>query len=127
MSASRAARGCLAILFLSIVLAGRSAALGYVWNLGNPSALVAYQAGGGVITIASADLLTCQKSELVPDSTPFVYDYKTASPGGVFCMVKYATQIAVYYSPGSPSTVEVNTKAGPVTLAVQPAPTATPL
>jgi hypothetical protein len=99
--------------------ASPSGAFTYSWKPANPSALVAYQVGKGVITIASANLLTCQKSVLNAEATPFVYDYKVGSPsGGVLCLAQSAAQIAAYYKPGSPSTVTVNTKSGAVTVTV---------
>lgn len=120
----------IALLLLSALLFGLlnaapSAAYSYVWNLADPSALVAYQVGTGVITVASTNLLTCQSSQLMAETKPFVYDYKVASPGkGMLCMSKYAAQIASYYQAGSVSTVKVHTKSGVMNVPVQAAPPA---
>ena len=96
------------------------------WNLANPSTVVAYQVGSGVITIASTNLLTCQKSALLL-TAKYVYDYKVESPGkGILCMAQSSAQIAAYYQPGSPTTIKVNTKDGTVTITVTAAPPAQP-
>ena len=113
-------------LLASLLAASPSAAFTISWNLGNPSTLVAYQVGNGVITIASANLLTCDQIQLIPSGKAFAYSYKIGSPKGAFCLVKYYAPIAAYYQVGSPSTVTVTTKAGVVTLNVRPAPPTQP-
>lgn len=113
-------------LLLCSAMASPSAAVTISWNLGNPSTLVAYQVGNGVITIASANLLTCDQTRLIPGGKAFTYSYKIGTPKGAFCLVKYGAPVAAYYQVGSPSTVTVTTKAGVVTLNVQPAPPSQP-
>jgi hypothetical protein len=118
-------------LLVCVFMASPSAAITYTWNLGNPSKIVAYQVGNGVITIATAVVL-CKPTELVLDTKPFVYDFKIGTAKGVYCAwgalspPPYAAPIAAYYQVGSPATVTVNTKAGAVTVPVLPAPPAPP-
>jgi hypothetical protein len=94
-----------------------------VWNLANPSQLAAYQVGNGVITIASLNVLTCERLGLFKEAHAFVYDFKVASPGkGILCLANYAGQFTAFYETGSPSTVTVNTKSGTKTVNVQAPP-----
>jgi hypothetical protein len=115
-------------LLASVLAASPSGAFTYTYKLANPSQVVAYQIGGGVITIASASLLTCQTAELTPvKSKPFVYEYKVGDPGpGMLCMNKNWAPISSYYQTGSPSTVKVHTSTGTMTVNVQPAPPTPP-
>jgi len=109
-----------------MLAASPSAALTYTWKLATPATVVAYQVDKGVITIASASLVGCDMTELVPEATPFVYDFKVGWPKGVLCMAKQGAPIAAYYQAGSPSTVTVNTNGGPITVTVRPPPPAQP-
>lgn len=117
-----------AFVLIALVIAvgvstSQSSGGGLTWKSGDPSAIVAYQVGGGVITIASQNLLTCQKNELVAESTPFNYQYKVGSPGtGFLCMTSYAAQIAVAFRYGTATTVTVSTKSATKTVAVQTPP-----
>ncbi|HME81904.1 MAG TPA: hypothetical protein VKF82_07485 [Candidatus Eremiobacteraceae bacterium] len=117
----------IAILLLGGLLvtldASPSGAWTYTWKLANPSSIVAYQVGKGVITIASAS--ACPPSELVPESTPFAYDFKLGSAKGLFCLAGTGT-IAAYYEAGSPSTVTVKTTSGTRTVPVAPVPPTNP-
>lgn len=108
-------------LLISLV-ASPSAAVNLTWNLANPSQVAAYQVGKGVITVASAPQYACGNTELVPEATPFVYDYKVGTWKGVLCSASYVAPIAAYYQVGSPTTVTLNTKAGAVTVRVRLAP-----
>jgi hypothetical protein len=110
-------------LLASVLAASPAAAITYTWSLGNPSKIVAYKVGGGVITIVSA-VVVCQATEILPHAKPFVYDFEVGTPKGILCAAGNAASIAAYYQAGSPSTVTVNTKAGAVTITVQPAPPA---
>lgn len=103
--------------------ASPSAAFTYTWKLAAPSSIAAYQVGKGVITVASAN--ACPPSELVPESTPFAYDFKLGSAKGLFCLAGTGT-IAAYYHAGSPTTVTVKTTSGTRTVPVQPVPPANP-
>ena len=113
-------------LLASVLAASPATAITYTWALGKPSEIVAYQVGGGVITIATAVVL-CQPTKLVLDNTkPFVYDFKIGTTKGVLCAASYSAPIASYYQTGSPSTVKVHTSAGIRTINVQPAPPTQP-
>jgi len=113
-------------LLASVLAASPSGAFTYTYKLANPSQVVAYQIGSGVITIATA-VVVCQPTELVLDKKPFVYDFKIGTAIGVLCgLGPHTATIAAYYQAGSPSTVTVNTKAGAVTVTVQPAPPVSP-
>jgi hypothetical protein len=129
----RIALSVLGGLFASVLAASPSAAaITYTWSLGKPTQIVAYQVGNGVITLATAVVL-CQPAKLVLDTTkPFVYDFKVGTAKGVYCAwpalspPPYTAPIAAYYQVGSPSSVTVHTKAGVVTVHVQPAPPTNP-
>ncbi|MBV8172137.1 MAG: hypothetical protein JO219_09415 [Candidatus Eremiobacteraeota bacterium] len=106
-------------LLCSVLLTGPSAAgSGLTWKLANPSTIVAYQVGKGVITVASVSIVSCDQVTLQATSTPFVYNFEVGTPKGVLCDVANAAPIAAYYQAGSPSKVTVNTKAGPKTIDV---------
>jgi hypothetical protein len=109
-------------LLASMLAASPATAFTYTWALGKPSEIVAYQVGGGVITIATA-VVSCKRTQLVLGKKPFVYDFEIGTPSGVLCAVGASgAPIAAYYQAGSPSTVTVHTKSGVVTVPVQPAP-----
>lgn len=113
-------------LLLSSVMASPSAAFTYTFALANPSQIVAYQVGGGVITVASAPVNACGPTKLVPHTKAFRYDYEVGSTKGVFCLSGYLAPMAAYYQTGSPATVTVNTKAGAVSVKVLPPPPISP-
>jgi hypothetical protein len=96
------------------------------WNLANPSQIVAYRVGKGVITVASAPQYTCGGTELVLDAKQFVYDYKVGTAKGMLCLASYVAPMAAYYQIGSPASVTVNTKKGAVTVPVVPPPPTSP-
>jgi hypothetical protein len=115
-------------LLASVLAASPATAITYTWSLGKPSEIVAYQVGGGVITVATA-VVACKQTALVLDNTkPFVYDFNIGTPKGIFCgwgltgPSAYRAPIASYYQTGSPSTVKVHTSTGIQTVNVQPAP-----
>ncbi|HMD01885.1 MAG TPA: hypothetical protein VKG44_02855 [Candidatus Baltobacteraceae bacterium] len=122
----RIAPALLGVLLLSLLNAGPSTAITYTWKAANPSALVAYQVGGGVITLAGAAVNACQMIALSAESKPFVYAFKTAWPSGVLCTAKTVAKIAAYYQSGTPATVKVHTKGGTTTVTVQPPPPTQP-
>jgi hypothetical protein len=105
-----------------MLAASPATAITYTWALGKPSEIVAYQVGGGVVTIATA-VVSCKRTELVLGTKPFVYDFKIGTPTGILCAYgANGAPIAAYYQVGSPATVTVHTKSGVVTVPVQPAP-----
>jgi hypothetical protein len=115
-------------LLASMLAASPATAITYTWALGKPSQVVAYQVGGGVITIATAAVL-CKQTALVLDNTkPFVYDFQIGTPKGILCAwgvtstPPYSAPIASYYQTGTPATVKVHTSTGIMTVNVQPAP-----
>ena len=115
-----------AVLALSLS-AARSAADTITWNLANPTNIVAYQIGNGVLTIATAAVL-CQTDELVPASSKhFDYTFNTGTRKGILCLAgSYTAPVAAYYQIGSPATVTVHTKAGIKTATVTAPPPVNP-
>jgi hypothetical protein len=115
-------------LLASVLAVSPATAITYTWALGKPSQIVAYQVGGGVVTVATAVVL-CKQTELILDNTkPFVYDFKIGTPKGILCAwgalspPPYSAPIASYYQTGTPATVKVHTSTGIQIINVQPAP-----
>jgi hypothetical protein len=111
---------------LAAILPAAPASASMTWALANPSQIAAYQIGKGVITIASISVLGCETDGFVATGKPFVYNFEVGTPKGMLCLSQYWAPIAAYYQAGSPSTVTVNTKAGPRTINVTLPPPQSP-